>query len=47
MEKMEGAVATVEEQAVPGEMHDPTKAEEEKPATDQEKAATEEKQTES
>jgi trigger factor len=35
--KMEGAVATVEQQAVPGKMHDPTEAppEEEKPPQDQ------------
>ena len=41
--KMEGAVATVEEQAVPGEMHDPTAAPAETEESEAEKSAAEEK----
>jgi trigger factor len=43
MEKEEGAVATVEEQAVPGEMHDPTEA---PPEAKEEAAVTEDKPAE-
>jgi trigger factor len=46
LEKEEGAVGTVEEQAVPGELHDPTEApaeakEEEKPAAEEKAPAAE------
>ncbi|HLJ93997.1 MAG TPA: trigger factor [Gemmataceae bacterium] len=46
--KMDRAVATVEEQAVPGQMHDPTEAppEAKEPEVEPEKSAAEEKPTE-